>query len=110
MDKRNKANVVLSLCSMFVSRGNCIPIPIVFNIYMRAFPKLVGRGTSTYAKRRRARSILRCERCYRVYPPLPFSKKCDNRTCVPGISHNIKVADFIKWGVTEVIPHPGFNF
>lgn len=99
--------VLVILCN---NSGVCLPREILDNICVRVTPFYVGRGVSTYARRRRARSIGRCERCYRVYPPLWFSKKCDNRTCVPGISYNVKVHDYIRWGVTEVIPHPGYNF
>ncbi|MBB6642075.1 hypothetical protein H7F02_18570 [Proteus mirabilis] len=106
----SKGQIILLLCAMFASRGNAIPIHIIVHIYKRGFPKLVGKGTSTYAKKRRALSIGRCERCYRVYPPLPFSKKCDNRTCVPGISSNIKVVNFIKFGSSRGDTHPGYNF
>ncbi|AHN84516.1 nucleic acid binding protein [Gaillardia latent virus] len=107
---RIKSEVMFLLLSKFLERGSAAPLPIVFSIYVRAFNKRVGNGTSAYARRRRAVSIGRCHRCYRVYPPLWFSKKCDNRTCVPGISFNHKVQNYILWGVTEVIPHPGYNF
>lgn len=107
----NKYRIIMLLCAKFASRGGCIPIPIIVHIYMRAgFEKQVGHGTSKYARRRRAISIGRCERCYRVYPPLWFSKKCDNRTCVPGISSNERVVNFIKYGSSRGDTHPGFNF
>nr|QUP51760.1 nucleic acid-binding protein [Ligustrum necrotic ringspot virus] len=64
---------------------------------------VLGSGKSSYARRRRAKSIGRCERCYRVYPPI-CNSKCDNTTCVPGISPNQDVVNYIKHGVTEVIP------
>jgi len=64
---------------------------------------VVGHGKSRYARRRRAKSIGRCERCYRVFPPT-YMSKCDNKTCVPGISSNQKVVNYINHGVTEVIP------
>ncbi|ABP37861.1 nucleic acid binding protein [Phlox virus S] len=105
-----KSEIIFILLSKCLERGASAPLPIVCNIYMRAFNKRVGNGTSSYARRRRAASILRCHRCYRVYPPFWFTKKCNNRTCVPGFKYNQKVRDFILWGVTEVIPHPGYNF
>ncbi|UXX34126.1 cysteine-rich protein [Stevia carlavirus 1] len=107
----DKGKVILILCNVFAERGPAVPLPIVVNIYKRAgFLKVVGNGTSTYARRRRAYSIGRCERCYRVYPPLWFSKKCDNRTCVPGISSNMKVVNYIKYGSSRGDTHSGCNF
>jgi hypothetical protein len=95
---------LISVCSKF-GLSDLSVVLIIFN----KCPWSVGNGKSRYARRRRARSIGRCERCYRVYPPI-MESKCDNRTCKPGISFNIKVANFIRCGVTEVIPHPGFNY
>nr|QQG34558.1 NABP [Tagetes carlavirus 1] len=105
-----KFKIMIVLCNMFASRGNSIPIHIVVDIYMRAmFDKRVGHGLSKYARRRRAVAIGRCERCYRVYPG-GLSKKCDNRTCVPGISSNEKVVNFIKFGSSRGDTHPGLHF
>nr|ABX10193.1 nucleic acid binding protein [Narcissus common latent virus] len=64
----------------------------------------VGGGKSSYARRRRAASIGRCHRCYRLWPPMHSTIRCDNKTCVPGISYNERVAQYIVDGVTEVIP------
>nr|AGO04424.1 16 kDa protein [Magnolia carlavirus] len=88
---------------------NVCDVGVVLLIFSKVGPWRGGGGRSSYARKRRARSIGRCERCYRVYPPIVPSK-CDNKTCVPGISFNLKVADFIRCGVTEVIPHPGYHF
>ncbi|AAQ19968.1 11 kDa protein [Cole latent virus] len=63
----------------------------------------INRGRSTYARKRRAAFLGRCHRCYRVWPPISYSR-CDNKTCVPGMSYNERVARFIVDGVTEVIP------
>nr|WAM65120.1 nucleic acid binding protein [Ligustrum virus A] len=104
MDKHKQA-IVFLLLSVFRSRGGQFPLGICVLIYQLAFNKQVGGGTSSYARRRRAVSIGRCHRCYRVYPPPYFGKRCDNKTCVPGLSYNVKVENFIRWGVTEVIPH-----
>ena len=57
-------------------------------------------GASSYARARRARSIGRCPRCYRCNPGFYFTKNCDAKTCVPGISYNDKVKAFIVDGVT----------
>lgn len=67
----------------------------------------VGRGKSTYARRRRAKEIGRCHRCFRVFPGFYYTTRCDNKTCVPGLSSREDVANYIRWGVTEVIPHSG---
>nr|QBL75481.1 NABP [Potato virus M] len=64
----------------------------------------VGGGRSKYARRRRAVSMGRCYRCYRLWPPTVFTTRCDNKNCVPGISYNVRVAQEIEEGVTEVIP------
>jgi hypothetical protein len=97
----------LALISVCRSFGLC-DLNVVLEILNKC-PWSVGNGRSSYARRRRARSIGRCERCYRVYPPI-IESKCDNRTCKPGISFNIKVANYIRCGVTEVIPHPGYHY
>nr|AXC59792.1 11 kDa protein [Potato virus H] len=52
-------------------------------------------GLSTYAKRRRAKKLGRCPRCYRV---IGLSQKCDGFKCVPGISYNRKVKQNIRFG------------
>nr|CAI51665.1 hypothetical protein [Chrysanthemum virus B] len=103
--------VKMLILRKFVEQGNVCPIHLCVDIYKRAFPRSVNKGRSSYARRRRALELGRCHRCYRVYPPLfPEISRCDNRTCVPGIAYNSKVRDYILWGVTEVIPHPGYNF
>nr|QCY49524.1 nucleic acid binding protein [Shallot latent virus] len=57
-------------------------------------------GASSYARARRAKSIGRCPRCFRCSPGFYFTKNCDTKTCVPGISYNEKVKSFIVDGVT----------
>nr|WAK97831.1 NBP [Garlic latent virus] len=57
-------------------------------------------GASSYARARRAKSIGRCPRCFRCSPGFVFTKRCDTKTCFPGISYNAKVKDFIVDGVT----------
>nr|DAR35196.1 MAG TPA: putative nucleic acid binding protein [Bacteriophage sp.] len=57
-------------------------------------------GASNYARARRAKSIGRCPRCFRCSPGFYFTKRCDTKTCFPGISYNAKVKDFIVNGVT----------
>nr|UZP17300.1 nucleic acid binding protein [Passiflora latent virus] len=89
--KRMEA-IIFSLISV-------LPIDICVCIALRALRTEPGSGRSSYARRRRAKAIGRCERCYRVYPPI-CNSKCDNKTCVPRISSNQRVVHFIKYGVT----------
>lgn len=58
-------------------------------------------GASKYAVARRASSVGRCSRCFRCVPGFYFTKKCDQKTCKPGISYNAAVASFITDGVTK---------
>ncbi|QYF50252.1 MAG: nucleic acid binding protein [Xinjiang sediment betaflexivirus 1] len=58
------------------------------------------QGCSSYAKKRRANKIGRCVRCYRVVPKFYFTKRCDQKTCVPGVSFNLKVMNYINYGVS----------
>lgn len=102
---QRRLQAIVEVCSYF----NVHDLGVCLHIMNKVHPREVGNGRSSYARKRRAKSIGRCERCFRVFPPIGASK-CDNRTCVPGISYNEKVANFIRCGVTEVIPHPGFNF
>nr|QNQ79561.1 nucleic acid binding protein [Potato virus S] len=74
--------------------GHILPVDVCIKI-ISASAGPVFRGRSTYSRKRRARSIGRCWRCYRVYPPV-CNSKCDNRTCRPGISPNYKVMAFIR--------------
>nr|AVL25848.1 putative nucleic acid binding protein [Potato virus S] len=99
---------LMTLLCVFRAFGKPNALDVCFEIIARSAGP-VSRGKSSYARKRRAVSIGRCWRCYRVYPPICGSK-CNNKTCVPGISPNMKVVNFIHCGVTEVIPHPGFNF
>nr|AYL40675.1 12 kDa protein [Hop latent virus] len=64
----------------------------------------VGVGRSSYARRRRAKLVGRCHRCYRLWPPTAFTTRCDNKTCFPGLTYNASIARFIRDGVPEVIP------
>nr|P16654.1 RecName: Full=RNA silencing suppressor; AltName: Full=10.7 kDa protein; AltName: Full=Putative nucleic acid-binding protein [Potato virus S (strain Peruvian)]BAA00356.1 11K protein [Potato virus S]CAI06113.1 11K protein [Potato virus S] len=73
--------------------GYILPVDVCIKIISVAQVSVQGR--STYSCKRRARSIGRCWRCYRVYPPV-CNSKCDNRTCRPGISPNFKVVTFIR--------------
>lgn len=105
-DRENKRLLaIINVCRKY----GVYDVNICLHIFRRSSGLLLGNGKSSYARRRRAKSIGRCERCYRVYPPI-CNSKCDNRTCRPGMSPNIKVVDYIRCGVTEVIPHPGYNF
>ncbi|ACL01039.1 nucleic acid binding protein [Kalanchoe latent virus] len=93
--------------AVIFSLYNKLPLCLCVHIMRRASSRCVGTGRSTYARRRRAISIGRCERCYRCYPPI-CNSKCDNKTCFPGISSNEKIVNFIRYGATTVIPYPGF--
>ncbi|AEQ35305.1 nucleic acid binding protein [Mirabilis jalapa mottle virus] len=86
--KRARRDIIMLLLAVF-------PIDVCVIIARLATPIEVGRGRSSYARRRRAISIGRCERCFRVYPPV-CNSKCDNSTCVPGLSYNERVANFIN--------------
>jgi len=104
----HRAKRLLALINVCASFG-VYDVSLCVHIINRSSGLTLGNGKSSYARRRRAKSIGRCERCYRVFPPV-CNSKCDNKTCRPGMSQNRKVVDFIRYGVTEVIPHPGFNF
>ncbi|AAZ15111.1 nucleic acid binding protein [Hippeastrum latent virus] len=101
-----RVDILIALCvnREFNKRGEH-HIPLAIYIAKRVGPPLVSTGTSTYARRRRAASIGRCHRCYRVYPPFWWTTRCDNKTCVPGISYKAEVESYVKWGVAEAIPH-----
>nr|CAB57962.1 16kDa protein [Lily latent virus] len=98
MDEANKRRVTIVLCLLKV-----FPRDVCNIILRQTSSHVVGFGKSKYARRRRAQQIGRCERCYRIFPPVCGSK-CDNKTCRPGISINTNVANFIDHGVTEVRP------
>nr|AAA85904.1 16 kDa protein [Lily symptomless virus] len=98
MDEALKRRTTIVLCLL-----SAFPRDICRDILRRTSSHIVGLGRSRYASRRRALQIGRCERCYRVYPPVCGSK-CDNKTCRPGLSINTNVANYIDHGVTEVIP------
>ncbi|CAD56795.1 16kDa protein [Lily symptomless virus] len=98
MDEALKRRTTIVLCLL-----SAFPRDICRDILRRTSSHIVGLGRSRYARRRRALQIGRCERCYRVYPPVCGSK-CDNKTCWPGLSINTNVANHIDHGVTEVIP------
>nr|ALJ56058.1 putative nucleic acid binding protein [American hop latent virus] len=98
-----------TLCLVFNKLCGTYVMPVCIDIIKRSRAPLLTNGTSKYARRRRAKSVCRCERCYRVFPSL-CNGKCDNKTCKPGISYREDIKEFILWGVTEVIPQPGNCF
>lgn len=55
-------------------------------------------GKSSFAKRRRAKVMGRCHRCYRVSPRFYFTRRCDGITCVPGINSRVDIEFAIKTG------------
>nr|UDF48722.1 nucleic acid binding protein [Cowpea mild mottle virus] len=89
--------ILVSLCAN--KNGFELPFELCVLIALKSEPSMVGQGRSSYARKRRARSIGRCHRCYRVNPKFYFTKKCDGVTCMPGISYNMLVKDFIKFGI-----------
>lgn len=102
MISRQQYAIYLYLCM----GKNGVHFPFDLCVYISKFvcDLRVNKGRSTYAKRRRAKLIGRCHRCYRVVPGFYFTTRCNGSTCYPGISYNTKVADFIE-GVTSVIPY-----
>ncbi|QBJ27543.1 nucleic acid binding protein [Birch carlavirus] len=62
-----------------------------------------GNGKSTYAKRRRAKKIGRCYRCFRVDPKFYYTTRCDGVSCVPGIKSNYEVQCYIRLGKRRTI-------
>nr|AAY33743.1 11K protein [Potato virus S] len=89
-----KADRLAMLLLCVYRLGYVLPVEVCVNIISLSAGPVSG-GRSTYARKRRARSIGRCWRCHRVYPPI-CNSKCDNRTCRPGISQNYKVVTFIR--------------
>ena len=63
----------------------------------------LNKGTSSYARRRRAQQLGRCHRCYRVCPKFYFTRRCDGQTCTPAIGYRRDIEMLIK-GVTLVRP------
>ncbi|ACI06094.1 nucleic acid binding protein [Phlox virus M] len=100
---KHHLRVAMLINSVFNKLCGVNNFPIAFDIAIMA-GRPVGGGRSSYARRRRAESIGRCHRCYRLWPPTAFTTRCDNKTCVPGISFNERVKRYILEGVTEVIP------
>ncbi len=100
---KHVTRVALIIASAMCTSSGTFVFEIAFSIAECAGRPL-GGGRSKYARRRRAISIARCHRCYRLWPPTVFTTRCDNKHCVPGISYNVRVAQFIDEGVTEVIP------
>ncbi|QNJ34492.1 cysteine-rich protein [Aconite virus A] len=49
-------------------------------------------GRSSYARKRRAKQLARCPRCYRMDFPLSPLSRCDGIHCVPGLSYNSNIA------------------
>ncbi|QIJ97077.1 Nucleic acid binding protein [Papaya mild mottle associated virus] len=90
-------NIVSLRLGKHLDMGLCLRIASLCN------KSRLNIGTSTYARKRRAKQIGRCYRCYRVCPGFSFTTRCDGKTCYPGISTNQKVVDYIL-GVTSVIP------
>nr|URX65514.1 nucleic acid binding protein [Cowpea mild mottle virus] len=92
-----RLSVILYLC--LKRCGVNLPFDLCVLISIRVDPCQVGGGKSSYAKKRRAATIGRCHRCYRVNPKFYFTKKCDGVKCVPGINHKLWVEEFIKNGI-----------
>ena len=88
--------IVLYLCALNLNKR--LPFDLCVSIALRAGPTKLYVGKSSYARRRRAKLIGRCHRCYRVSPGFYFTTRCDGVTCVPGISYKVWVKNFIKFG------------
>lgn len=101
-----KGRRLAALISVF--RHFNLPVELCVHIMNKCAGPVAGFGRSSYARRRRARSIGRCQYCYRVFPPI-CNSKCDNKTCKPGINAKPWVVNYIKFGVTEVRPNSYFN-
>nr|ACM45996.1 putative nucleic acid binding protein [Helleborus net necrosis virus] len=86
-----------ALCSVFAfyCGNNCSYADVVGVILSFVLSDSVGFGTSNYAKKRRARQVNRCWRCYRVIGGLCLPKNCNGVTCVPTSSN---IASFILTG------------
>ncbi|QYF50270.1 MAG: nucleic acid binding protein [Beijing sediment betaflexivirus] len=68
-------------------------------ILMCDFSEISHGGKSNYARRRRAKSLDRCARCFRILPSRGgLSTKCDQKNCRAGISGNLKRIEYIRWG------------
>nr|UZG77124.1 nucleic acid-binding protein [Cowpea mild mottle virus] len=91
--------VVISLCASKLNKD--LPFDVCMLIAIKAGPTSLYSGSSSYARRRRAKLIGRCHRCYRVYPGFYFTTRCDNTTCVPGLSYKRWVESFIRFGHFE---------
>ncbi|QOL02535.1 nucleic acid binding protein [Rose virus B] len=62
------------------------------------FSLIENNGRSTFAKKRRAKKLGRCFRCYRVNPGFYYTKKCDGVSCVSPMGYNYEVMCIIKHG------------
>nr|QCI34295.1 11K [Jasmine virus C] len=101
---RYELEVALVINRVFQARG-VHNLALALYISKKAVGPCLNNGRSTYARRRRARSISRCYRCYRVYPPLSGNTRCNGRTCFPGINYRVDVEEYIKFGVAAAIPN-----
>nr|WBK28943.1 nucleic acid binding protein [Cowpea mild mottle virus] len=91
--------ILISLCSNKINKS--LPFDLCVLIALRAGPTCIGSGRSSYARRRRAKAIGRCHRCFRVNPKFYFTKRCDGVNCVPGLNYKIWVKDFILFGLKD---------
>nr|WBK28944.1 nucleic acid binding protein [Cowpea mild mottle virus] len=89
--------IIISLCSRSLNKS--LPFDLCVLIALRAGPSCLGSGRSSYARRRRAKAIGRCHRCYRVNPKFYFTKRCNGFDCEPGLNYKIWVKDFILYGL-----------
>ncbi|AIZ76618.1 nucleic acid binding protein [Elderberry carlavirus A] len=55
-------------------------------------------GKSTFAKRRRAKSLGRCHRCYRISPGFYHTTKCDGISCTDSFGSRSKHRNYIVHG------------
>lgn len=99
----SEARLAILIYLIFRRMGKHADIGLCLHVSSFCNKSRLNIGTSTYARKRRAKQISRCYRCYRVRPGFYFTTRCDGKTCYPGISTNQKVVDYIL-GVTSVIP------
>nr|QFX74037.1 cysteine rich protein [Pepper virus A] len=87
--------------------GKHLPFDVCLYICSFNYNDCVGSGKSSYARKRRARSIRRCHRCFRVRPGFYFTTRCDGVSCKPGISYPIWVELFIRFGIPKSVSTSG---
>lgn len=87
----NKVKIIKRLLlSAFKSKVSRVDYDVINRISQLCVMDLPGR--SSYARKRRAKKLARCPRCYRIDFALSPLSRCDGVNCVPGLSYNSNVA------------------